>query len=349
MRYLAWPTLAGLAALAGLYVFTHNTLWLYEAITLAIIECALSVDNAVVNATKLKGMSPFMRRIFTTFGMLVAVGGMRFFLPLLIVKFIGQTTLGNAWDMALHHQSQFSQILASSHSIVAGFGGAFLMMTALDYFCNADKDTHWLLPIEPWMQKVGEKFRIIGDSHLAVFKVAVTGFVFNMLTVLTNDDTVGFAALAGLGLYLAVTLLKHMLEAIDDDLAKAGIFVSAGIGTLIYLEVLDASFSFDGVIAAFAISSNIFVVAIGLGIGALFIRTMTVKLVEAGTLETYKYLENGAYWSILALSLYMGAGLLIHIPDWLVAGTSIFFIVVSALHSVYDKNKGPTFDFNQIT
>jgi hypothetical protein len=92
------------------------------------------------------------------------------------------------------------------------------------------------------------------------------------------------------------------------------------------------------VIAAFAISNDIFVVAVGLGIGALFIRSMTIQLVEAGTLEEYQYLENGAFWSILALSIYMFAGMFVHIPDWVVAGTSVGFIVVSALHSIVEKN-----------
>jgi hypothetical protein len=260
-------------------------------------------------------MSPFMRRLFTTVGMLVAVGGMRFLLPLIIVKFVGHTTISNAWNLALHDQAQFAQILASSHSIVAGFGGAFLMLTALEFFCDAEKDNHWILPCERWFKVC------IWNSWYFVTMLVV--FVLGMYA---GDNRFVPAGLAGVVVFTVVGVIKFLLERLDNKLVSAGsTLVAGGIGTLIYLEVLDASFSFDGVIAAFAISNDIFVVAVGLGIGALFIRSMTIQLVEAGTLAEYQYLENGA-------------GMFVHVPDWVVAGTSIGFIVVSALHSIVEKN-----------
>lgn len=88
-----------------------------------------------------------------------------------------------------------------------------------------------------------------------------------------------------------------------------------GFGAFLYLEVLDASFSFDGVIGAFALTQNLFIIAIGLGIGAMYVRSMTVMLVEKGTLSEYRYLEHGAFYAILILSVVMYFQTLMHIPE----------------------------------
>lgn len=88
-----------------------------------------------------------------------------------------------------------------------------------------------------------------------------------------------------------------------------------GFGAFLYLEVLDASFSFDGVIGAFALTQNLFIIAIGLGIGAMYVRSMTIMLVEKGTLSEYRYLEHGAFYAILILSVVMYFQTLIHIPE----------------------------------
>ena len=86
-------------------------------------------------------------------------------------------------------------------------------------------------------------------------------------------------------------------------------------GISIYLEVLDASFSFDGVIGAFALTHNLFIIAIGLGIGAMYVRSMTIMLVERGTLAEYRFLEHGAFYAIIALSVIMFVQPLMHIPE----------------------------------
>src|SRR5690606_35736366 len=88
-----------------------------------------------------------------------------------------------------------------------------------------------------------------------------------------------------------------------------------GLGAFLYLEVLDASFSFDGVIGAFALSQNLFIIAIGLGIGAMYVRSMTIMLVERGTLTQYRFLEHGAFYAIIAMSVIMFAQSLVHVPE----------------------------------
>jgi hypothetical protein len=99
----------------------------------------------------------------------------------------------------------------------------------------------------------------------------------------------------------------------SNDAAQAT--ARAGIGGFLYLEVLDASFSFDGVIAAFALSNNLFIIALGLGIGAMFVRSMTIMLVEKGTLTEYRFLEHGAFWAIIALAAIMLLSVSFHIPE----------------------------------
>ena len=79
----------------------------------------------------------------------------------------------------------------------------------------------------------------------------------------------------------------------------------------LYLELIDASFSFDGVVGAFAISQQIFVIAAGLGIGACYIRSLTVFLVRKGTLQEYIYLEHGAHWAIGALAVLLADTILV--------------------------------------
>ena len=112
----------------------------------------------------------------------------------------------------------------------------------------------------------------------------------------------------GVVTYLLVEGLTSFIESGEDaDVSRVAATraISAGFASFMYLEVLDASFSFDGVIGAFALTNNLFIIALGLGIGAVFVRSLTIRLVEAGTLATYTFLEHGAFWAIGALSLIM--------------------------------------------
>src|SRR3546814_895314 len=123
-------------------------------------------------------------------------------------------------------------------------------------------------------------------------------------TMLSDSDSLTFlvAAIAGLLTFIGVEIVNHVLEA---PVATTGQVAKAGFGAFLYLEVLDASFSFDGVIGAFALSNNLFIIAIGLGIGAMFVRSMTIFLVRQGTLSEYRYLEHGAFYAIIALAAIM--------------------------------------------
>jgi hypothetical protein len=106
------------------------------------------------------------------------------------------------------------------------------------------------------------------------------------------------------------------------------------LGGFLYLEVLDASFSLDGVVAAFAISKNIWVVAVGLGIGAAFVRELTLWMLKSGLTASLKFLPNGAFFSILALSLSMYYTAAHELPEWLIAAMSVGFIVAAGVSSL---------------
>ena len=109
-----------------------------------------------------------------------------------------------------------------------------------------------------------------------------------------------------------VEIINHVLE---PPTPSTGDVAKAGFGAFLYLEVLDASFSFDGVIGAFALTNNLIIIAIGLGIGAMFVRSMTVYLVRKGTMSEYRYLEHGAFYAIVALAVIMYINTFSHIPE----------------------------------
>jgi hypothetical protein len=120
--------------------------------------------------------------------------------------------------------------------------------------------------------------------------------------------------------------------------------IKAGFGGFLYLEVLDASFSFDGVIGAFAITSDVVIIMLGLAIGAIFVRSMTVYLVEKGTLDAYIYLEHGAHYAIGALAFIMlASGTGVHVPEVVTGLIGVAFIVWAVLASIrYSKHHAQT-------
>ncbi|QIG71337.1 DUF475 domain-containing protein [Rhizobium phage RHph_TM39] len=327
-KYFGGSFIFAAAALIGLYLFTGNPAALVTAVVLSIVEVAVSFDNAIVNASIMKTMSPFWKKMFVTVGMLFAVGFMRLYFPIQIVSAIGGISLHEAGHLALAEPDRFSHILIESHHIVAGFGGAFLMLVALKYFINAEKDVHWVHAIEAPLASLGKL------DEVQVLIVAVVSYILSRY--LGDHGTEFFyAALIGIGTHIVVDLIKETLSHIDTFLAKgADVAVKGGLGAFIYLEVLDASFSFDGVIAAFAITNQIAVVAAGLGIGAMFVRSLTLMLDDKDTLTTFRYLESGAFWAIGGLAAFMYISTLVHVSEWIIAGFSAVVILVSFLHSI---------------
>lgn len=332
-RSSIWVSVIGLllAALVG-WEYQHTVEGavqaLFLAFVLSILEVSISFDNAVVNATVLKKMTPLWQHRFMTWGMVIAVFGMRIFFPLIVVSVATSISPLAALKMATFAPDDYSRNMLEAHVPVSAFGGAFLMMVALKYFFDTGKDVHWIRHIERPLTKLGK------------MEAIEIGLVLVLLTFMTRiipeHEKMSFliAGLSGLITYILVDGLGGFLSLSEDaekNLHKASAMM------FLYLEVLDASFSFDGVIGAFAISNNLFIIAIGLGIGAMFVRSLTIMFVEKDTLTAFRYLENGAFYAIFALALIMFLNTVIEIPEVVTGVIGAAFIGMSLYSSLKDQ------------
>lgn len=281
---------------------------------LGVLETSLSFDNAVVNASVLKNWGPVWRRRFLVWGMPIAVFGMRLVFPLLIVAIVAGVGPFEAINLAVSNPKEYERILTSVHHEIAAFGGAFLMMVFLKFFFDEEKIHHWVAVIEKPLAKLG-RLEAIGIVITMGVILAASAFIpaTEQLAFLT-------AGMWGLITYVLADATGSLVGGGDDDDQGAGSeatgrVIKEGVAGFMYLEILDASFSFDGVIAAFALTNNIFIMMIGLAVGAMFVRSMTLHLVEKGTLSEFRYLEHGAFWAIGALAVIMFLGVVVHVPE----------------------------------
>jgi hypothetical protein len=325
----------GLGAVLG-WGTTHTWAGVFSTIfivaVLAILEVSLSFDNAVVNAVVLKKMTPVWRHRFITWGIAIAVFGMRIVFPLVIVAIITRIDPISALVMAATDPDRYARILTGAHVSVSAFGGAFLAMVGLKHFFNHEKDMHWIGVIERPLTRLGR------------IEAVELGLVL-LLLYLVSSWLVGLeqfeflvAGIFGLVTYIAVDGVSAMLNV---ESAVTGEVAQSGATLFLYLEVLDASFSFDGVIGAFALSNNLFIIAIGLGIGAMFVRSLTIMLVERETLASYRYLEHGAFYAIIALAVMMFLNAVKHIPEVVTGLIGAGFIVTAFVDSLrYNRRVG---------
>ncbi len=314
ITYFRWPffvTFIGLALAYYLGWIATGTItgampYLLIGAVLSILEISLSFDNAVINANTLQRMSPLWQRRFLTWGIIIAVFGMRIIFPLAIVAIAAKISPFAAIELAVARPEEYQRIIGDAHLSITAFGGTFLMMVALTYFINGDKEVDWIRTLEARLRK-GASIR---GLEIALVLLVVVLFAVNLPPV--EAATFLIASVFGLLTFMAVDLTGRLLDAPAEAKATA---VRGGLGAFLYLEVLDASFSFDGVIGAFALTTNLFLIAIGLGIGAMYVRAMTIMLVQRGTLAEFRYLEHGAFYSILVLSVIMFAQSMVHVPE----------------------------------
>lgn len=337
-------------ALSAYWGYTHgvdagiSTMLKALAITaiLAVMEVSLSFDNAVVNASVLRHWDHFWRTLFLTVGILVAVFGMRLVFPLLIVGVTADMGMIEVAKLALNDPAAYSAKLMAHHAEIAAFGGAFLLLVFLNFLFDDEKDTHWF----HWLEN-----KLTDLASIPAMSVFLTLIAILVMASAVPDQSrlvVVIAGIWGIVVYVGVQVIGHLLEGKDDEEEEEsestssntkGNIVKAGIGGFLYLEVLDASFSFDGVIGAFAITSDVVIIMLGLAIGAMFVRSMTIYLVEKGTLEAYIYLEHGAHYAIGALALIMlASGTGLHVPELVTGFIGIVFIVWAVMSSIaYSK------------
>lgn len=336
LSYLRWPlivTFVGIALAAWLgYRFTGNMTGVVSffmiAVVLAILEISLSFDNAIVNANKLKEMTPAWQRRFLTWGILIAVFGMRIVFPLLIVVIAAHIGPLAAIRLAAEDPKAYSDLIKEAHLPIAAFGGAFLMLVALSFFFDQSKDVDWIGKIERALRRAGSV------RGMEVGFVLIIILLFVWLLPVRDEQLFMYSALWGIVTFLAVDALGHVLDRWGQSQDALRGTAQVGLGGFLYLEVLDASFSFDGVIGAFALTQNLFLIAIGLGIGAMYVRSMTVMLVERGTLAEFRYLEHGAFWSILILSIIMFGQTMWHLPEVVTGLLGAVFIGAAFVNSI---------------
>jgi hypothetical protein len=309
---------------------------LFLLLVLAVLEISLSFDNAIINAAILQRMSPFWRQMFLTLGILIAVFGMRLVFPLLIVWATAGLEPVRAFELALNPpphgalefpdgSPSYEKLIAAAHPQIAAFGGTFLLMLFLD-FVFYDRDIKWLKWIEVPFARIGR----LGQVSVVVAGVAVVLAATELTHSGDERATVLTAGVLGLIAYLVVNGLSRAFRPPDlDSVSVGGAVGKAGLTLFIYLEVLDAAFSFDGVTGAFAITSDPIVIALGLGlVGSMFVRSITIYLVQQEALDRYVYLEHGAHWAIGALAVIMLASIepRYQVPEAVTASVGVVFI-----------------------
>jgi uncharacterized protein len=329
------------------------------AAILAVLEVSLSFDNAVVNATVLVRMSPFWQKIFLTVGVAIAVFGMRLVFPLLIVGITAKLSPVEAVRLALEKgdpdkHGTYGYLLHQAHPAIAAFGGMFLLMLFLD-FVFEEREVTWLSWIERPLARIGklDQFSVV----LALGLLTISAYTLGKSSDTAQPDrisTILVSGVLGITTYLLVSALGEFFDEGDDDgdgevdgddleakLAKnktKHVVGKAAFFLFLYLEVLDASFSFDGVVGAFAITPDPIIIAIGLGIGAMFIRSLTVYLVKKGTLGEYVYLEHGALWAIGALAVILLITIEYEVPELVTGLIGVGFIGAALISSIV-RNK----------
>lgn len=322
--------IAAIAVVIGYMIGGFVGAW--SVAVLSVVEVSLSFDNAVVNASILKNWGEVWRRRFLTWGILIAVFGMRLVFPLLIVGVVASLGPVQVINLAINDPELYSTTLKSVHHEIAAFGGAFLLMVFLKFFLDANKDSHWLHWLEAPLSKIGRLDMI--ELAFAITLILIVSY----FQAAGHQQSFIIAGMWGLVTYILADGVGSLVggEETGDNTPR---IVKEGVGGFIYIELLDASFSFDGVVGAFAITSNIFIIMLGLGVGALFVRSMTVHLVEKGTLSEFKYLEHGAFWAIGTLAAIMFIGTVTHVPEAITGFIGVTLIGLALWSSIKHNKK----------
>ena len=270
---------------------------------LVFFEIIISIDNAIINAQVLGTMSKRARRWFLLWGILIAVFLVRGLLPWLII-WMSNPSIGPIQAFAASFSSDPSIVrtIEESAPILLIGGGTFLIFL---FF-------HWLFLEPKHYGLIGEEFiHKRGVWFFAVVSVLLAVIVW--LAIRANP-LMAFGAVVGSTAFFITHGFKENAEQTEKRMLEGSEKMS-DLSKIFYLEVIDATFSIDGILGAFAFTFSIPLILIGNGIGAFVVRQMTVSNIE--NVKKYKYLKNGAMYSILALGLIMVLDSFgFHIPSW---------------------------------
>ena len=350
MKYFTGSYIFTFFGFLAAYLWTHHmhpgAEWatLFIVLVLSILEVSLSFDNAVVNAAKLEKMSPIWQKRFLTWGIWIAVFGMRLVFPIAVVAIFAHLGFVDVINMALNEPDKYAHYLHISHPPIITFGATFLMLLFLTFFMNSKKEIHWCKFLEEKLSSCG------AVRGLNVVLTLIMLFVAHNFVKAEYQHDVLVAGIWGIIIYLLVDGVSSALEAhADKKQAIANCsprfnFANSCFINFMYLELIDASFSLDGVLGAFALSKDILIIAIGLSIGAMFVRSLTIMLVEKKTLQEYIYLEHGAHYAIGALALIMFISSFYEVSEVVTGLIGLVFIIGAFICSVAHNKKEKTND-----
>ncbi len=342
LKYFLGSYIVTAAGLIGAYLWGNHVhpgsgfQCVFIALVLGVLEVSLSFDNAVVNAMKLEKMSEVWRHRFITWGIAIAVFGMRFLFPILVVAIFAKLSMLEVFKVATTNADKYAGYLHQTHAPIVTFGGMFLIMLFFNYFFDHKKDVHWIRHIEQPLSTL---------DHMRGIEIVLSLILLILTQNFIPDEQkvhVLIAGLSGIITYLVIDGFTHFLEKHEEMRAasSAGKAIGCtGLISFIYLELIDASFSLDGVLGAFALSKDIIIITIGLSIGAMFVRSLTILLVEKKTLAQFRYLEHGAHWAIGALACLMLVSTVREVPEVITGLIGLGFIVAAFISSVAHNKK----------
>mgnify|MGYP001049306835 CR=1 FL=1 len=301
------------------------------------VEVAFSFDNAIVNAKILARMSRFWQNMFLTVGAAIAIFGMRIIFPIVIVAITASLGFKEVLDLATNHPDEYAHELEKAHAPLSAFGGAFLMMLAMHFFVDS-REVRWYDRLERRLQQLAATW-----APAAITTVAL--LIAWAVPANHHKKETLVAGAIGIVVYSAIHFLTSYFEKIQRRNMGNKIQVQVGMAAFVsfmYLEILDASFSFDSVLGAFAVTKDIVLIAIGLGVGALWVRSLTIFMVRRGTLNNYRYIDHGAHYTITVLATILLLSIFIRVPEVITGLTGVGIIAASILASkqaLTDANK----------
>lgn len=256
---------------------------------LCLFETISSIDNAVINAEVLSTMGQKAKKWFLLWGMLFAVFIVRGLLPLLIIwASVPSLGIWGALTATFNGDPKVVEAIDRAAPLLMMAGGIFLVFL----FFN------WLFQEEKSYGLFGERFF---HKH-AVWFYAVVSFLLTVIVwlALHKDPLLAFAASLGSSLFFITHGFKQNAQIQEKQLMKKG---SSDLAKIFYLEAIDATFSIDGVLGAFAFTLSVPLILLGNGLGAIILRQLTVSNIDR--IKKYIYLKNGAMYSVLFLGTIM--------------------------------------------
>ena len=341
-------------ALVAVYaVATGNYGALGIVALLAVLEVSLSFDNAIANARYVVRLNQQWQERFLTWGIFIAVFGMRLLFPVLVVSATAGANPLEVTKIAITDPKAYAVGFEHAHVPLVVFGGIYLLQIFINYMANkAEKEATWL-PIERVFEFAGSK---VNPRLLAFFAAVLAVVCLANFQWPDHKVTVYLWGAGSIALFQLVAWIGDKLGGDeDDDEEDKGDEAEAGTATgsksnqllnlsgraaamvFLYLELQDAMFSFDGIMGAFAFTLLVVLILAGNGIGALFVRSMTIQLVRTNSLAEFPFLGGGAYFAIGILPFAMW----FELPDFLIGGVTVLLIAAAVVHSVYYKKHHP--------